>query len=806
MIKFKMLNRIKESFVSNRSKETADEKQESLFHRCLNFVFASTSWRDFRKKGGSFQLELRCRDRLVLTENTQNLKDITTIGKAPDNDWRIPETDGTCGSHHAKLILSSRGVELVAEEGNSLYCRGEQITHRMLRNNDRVAFGDSELFVKKSDDTTQNLCDVHRLEFIGGEQDGTMIRLEKSPFRIGSAPDNDLVLDSDVVSVHHAEIRITETGETWLRDLHSSNGTFVNGERLGRQERMLMDSDELSLSQFDFRFLDRNVVHTRTQFGKKLLIMGLTVLLVLLFFAGFYISSPSTETVINAVDFYLFRDQFDVAERMLEKMPESRGFQRYEKQYQEYLTRIPDCRRAYSAMLEFQDRLKNARWNDAAECIGKLDLNNSLIWNPANPKTDDRIKEITYARKLLGFLLTLRDFNSSPYNSETALKNLGEKLLPIRGELKASAAKSPDYLKPLHQELEVRLNELARNIETLNMIDQQANKLAASVNLKALNDFTALLQQRQHFVTGVVRVYLRDLISTWGVIRRNLTELRQNDLALFDLRMADVKPVSLVSIDDSMKFPHLYQARKQMEQHCRKQLKARDNWIGLQRLLRRYQLTPGRIPEEIQFFSDEKRIEQILNLSEMLKGSSRRVPSEYDRVFGERYFYEVIQQTVHSTNNIYASDLVPDMKTIPQCVLLKDLYRGLTEALLWMDLPQNQWLLRGRMKETREYYWQLMSTRPPILRMFENIASRNRENRKYYLAMTAYFFFAPATPDIPEKMNKFAGEWRKFRLTQQNLLGQYNPMNPAEFRKMCDAIIAKGIPGDPVFNWIRNIK
>ena len=429
---------------------------------------------DHRKKSGKprkascvLQLELRCRERLVLSENTRNLKEITTIGKAPDNDWQIPEYDGSCGSHHAQLIVSGRGVELVAIEGNFLYYRGQQTTRRKLRKNDRVAFGDSELFVKKTPVTTQNLCDVHRLQFLGGEHNGSMIRLEKALFKIGSAPDNDLVLKSDVVSLHHAEIRITDTGETWLKDLRSSNGTFVNGERLGKQERMLMDSDELALAQFDFLFLDRNVAHTQAQFGRKLLIMGVTVLLAMFGFGGFYLSSPSTENVISAVDFYLFRDQFDAAERVLAKMPESRGFQRYKKQYQEYQTRIPYCRKAYISMLEFQDCLKNSRWNDAAECFGKLDLKNTMAWNPANPNTESRLQEIAHARKLLGYLLSLRNFNSSPNISKIELQGLWEKLMPYNEDLKKASANAPRYMAPLYKELLELLAELDHNISVL---------------------------------------------------------------------------------------------------------------------------------------------------------------------------------------------------------------------------------------------------------------------------------------------------------------------------------------------------
>ena len=48
---------------------------------------------------------------------------------------------------------------------------------------------------------------------------------------IGRASDNDLVVAHPSVSAHHAELHFD--GEQFLlRDLSSSNGTFVNGERI----------------------------------------------------------------------------------------------------------------------------------------------------------------------------------------------------------------------------------------------------------------------------------------------------------------------------------------------------------------------------------------------------------------------------------------------------------------------------------------------------------------------------------------------------------------------------------------------
>jgi|GEM_PF-5831727 len=50
--------------------------------------------------------------------------------------------------------------------------------------------------------------------------------------KIGREPDNDIILTSDTVSRHHAEIRLSPDGFLVLKDLSSGNGTHVEGIRL----------------------------------------------------------------------------------------------------------------------------------------------------------------------------------------------------------------------------------------------------------------------------------------------------------------------------------------------------------------------------------------------------------------------------------------------------------------------------------------------------------------------------------------------------------------------------------------------
>jgi hypothetical protein len=74
--------------------------------------------------------------------------------------------------------------------------------------------------------------------------------------RIGRLPDNDLVVEDALISRVHARLRVS--GElTWIRDVGSSNGTFVDQRRLvPDREELLMPGTHIRLGVIDLLFLD----------------------------------------------------------------------------------------------------------------------------------------------------------------------------------------------------------------------------------------------------------------------------------------------------------------------------------------------------------------------------------------------------------------------------------------------------------------------------------------------------------------------------------------------------------------------
>jgi ribosomal protein L40E len=70
--------------------------------------------------------------------------------------------------------------------------------------------------------------------------------LEKEVQRIGRGRDMDIRLDDDTVSNEHAEI-LWQDGSLFIEDRHSTNGTFVNGQKVVRQ--LLKDKDVVQLGR-----------------------------------------------------------------------------------------------------------------------------------------------------------------------------------------------------------------------------------------------------------------------------------------------------------------------------------------------------------------------------------------------------------------------------------------------------------------------------------------------------------------------------------------------------------------------------
>lgn len=69
----------------------------------------------------------------------------------------------------------------------------------------------------------------------------------KPELTLGRDPSSDIPLEEDVVSMHHARVWF-KNKQWWLEDLHSTNGTYLNDERV-ETPTILISGDEIRIGK-----------------------------------------------------------------------------------------------------------------------------------------------------------------------------------------------------------------------------------------------------------------------------------------------------------------------------------------------------------------------------------------------------------------------------------------------------------------------------------------------------------------------------------------------------------------------------
>jgi hypothetical protein len=86
--------------------------------------------------------------------------------------------------------------------------------------------------------------------------DGVVIKevqLTKDRTTLGRRPYNDIVIDNLAVSGEHAVLQLTGN-EVFLEDLNSTNGTYVNGKAVKKQQ--LQNNDTVEIGKYKIKFIN----------------------------------------------------------------------------------------------------------------------------------------------------------------------------------------------------------------------------------------------------------------------------------------------------------------------------------------------------------------------------------------------------------------------------------------------------------------------------------------------------------------------------------------------------------------------
>ena len=172
-------------------------------------------------------------------------QDRITIGRAPDNDIVIDSK--IVSRHHAYLERTAEGYRFVPlpEATNLVYLDGYPVlTPQTLQNGNILRLGGTDPGLMVS--MTYRLPEVQPATI----EARTIQFGERSVLRIGRDASNDIVLDAPNVSRFHAQIE--RVGKRYrVKDLRSSNGTFVNHQRI-TEETWVKPGDTVKIGPYRF--------------------------------------------------------------------------------------------------------------------------------------------------------------------------------------------------------------------------------------------------------------------------------------------------------------------------------------------------------------------------------------------------------------------------------------------------------------------------------------------------------------------------------------------------------------------------
>ena len=171
-------------------------------------------------------------------------KPLFKIGRAPDNDLVInhPAVSG----HHLQLQSATNGYTVTDLNSTN----GTQINGQRIPPNSPIPFRMGDVI--RIGDLTGNSVKIS-LETPSGESLrtlslGSLDLSSQKDMLIGRDPNSYLPLNAPTVSYHHAMIS-KQNGRLVIRDLGSTNGTFVNGERISHTQ--LKSGDVIQIGPFN---------------------------------------------------------------------------------------------------------------------------------------------------------------------------------------------------------------------------------------------------------------------------------------------------------------------------------------------------------------------------------------------------------------------------------------------------------------------------------------------------------------------------------------------------------------------------
>lgn len=202
-------------------------------------------------------------------------KESLLFGRSEKADIRFPaRLIFTSGNHFKIQKIEDRFEIIDLNSTNGTLLNGKMLTPDSaveLHHGDIIRIGD-DVFGVSIGINFYNPSEIQPLDGYTFQAEVPTQLYKETKITIGRQTNCDLVLDSPKVSRLHARIEL-EQGNFWITDLDSTNGTYLNGERITKEK--IAEGDRVQIGSHVFTFHDQKLIQYDS-YGMRVDVLNLT--------------------------------------------------------------------------------------------------------------------------------------------------------------------------------------------------------------------------------------------------------------------------------------------------------------------------------------------------------------------------------------------------------------------------------------------------------------------------------------------------------------------------------------------------
>lgn len=738
------------------------------------------------------------------------------VGRSHDCALRVPSDEHSVSGTHARLFWE--GSKLFIEDAgsrNGIFHDGVQVVKpRRMNCGDTFSLGNCQIAVgERERDRKSSVRKHHRLEFLNGDRLGQTVDIVPKPgtdaFAIGLDPGCDVNLPDMLVSRHHAYLKVRESGECWIEDAGSRNGTFVNGEKLGVKERLLKHGDKISIAYFDFRFLDRNVSVTRVHAWVKLAVVAVTLCVMAAAYVIWRAAQVSVEDYEETVRQYAAAEDFPSARKALELAFSTRDAGSHQVQLDALASQVELWESTCTDWAQVRKDIAAGRFDDANEALNRLQAVplEGWAWKPDDVATMRR--EVEFVSKTLRLYFDGRAAINAAADGIQTDANASVRSVsgPIEEFLEkgAKAGARFVYAKPMLVKLEELTRELTAIRKGFDAVDANLEK-GSPHDL----DFGELLA-----VFTRIAEDAKMLPAVRGYAGRQLEPCRQFLAAqqfigkeielLTAMNFADV-----AKMENALKLPKaelcVHQAKFSdaraalLAQHEAVQREAASIRMIVDGL-RESGVTPDSRGAAVEAFVTAANWRKALAFDCLKKrppSVRRNEPtSYYDEMLGIEFTYE----SIRAMPNVYSGRGTRMVGFTPKCITARLAFEKAETFVQYMDGKDRKYLQKGELGRFYTMCVKIAISREEMVSVLKEIKGTKRQK------LVASFFaeYFTARPSYSAKQ-AIASQFAALKREVMELGDEYsNAGDPEKQILLRNKILEAGLPGDPILHtkWVQ---